>query len=127
MDINRYRIISRTLDNDMGDIKISAHIPSITESDYQIGFIRRYFVQKGNDKASPIFEVNVNEYQRIILKPIYIGVFTKWRISGPITETLSDSVLDRGVRESNRISISLVLDKMPNLQTYLPNLLQFHK
>jgi len=49
--------------------------------------------------------------------------------TGPITTQYDSSgtVLDKGVRESNRIAISLVNNTIPNLKFYLPNLLQFHK
>lgn len=127
MDIQRYRRIQTSESSGTTNIKIFTHVPTPTESDYQIGFIRRYFVQKENDKLSPIFEVSLPEYEKMITKPLYIGVFVKWRISGPISELESDSVIDIGVRESNRIAISLVSDKMPDLVNYLPNLLQFHK
>jgi hypothetical protein len=127
MDITRYKIISSSLRNDNNDFKISTYVPKLTKRDYEIGYIRRYFVQKGNDKSSPIYEVSLNEYERIVKKPLYVGVALKWRISGPISEIQIDSVVDKGVRESNRIAISLVNDKMPNLKIYLPNLLQFHE
>ncbi len=126
MSIDRYKRINDSIENDMRDIKISTFIPDPKKLDYESGYIRRYFVQKGNDQSSPIYEVSLTEYERILTKPLYIGVNIKWRISGPISESLSDTVLDKGVRESNRIAISLVRDKIPNLQFYLPNLLQFH-
>jgi hypothetical protein len=126
MSIDRYRRIDDSLENDMRDIKISTFIPDPKKLDYESGYIRRYFVQKRNDPSSPIYEVSLTEYERILTKPLYIGVTIKWRIAGPISESYRDTVLDKGVRESNRIAISLVRDKIPNLQFYLPNLLQFH-
>ena len=127
MNVNRYRVIETSFQNDRNDMKILAYIPNPSDSDYTNGYIRRYFVQRGNDKSSPIFEVSLLEYERILSKPTYIGVSIKWRISGPISQIEMDSVVDKGIRESNRIAISLVNDKMPNLKIYLPNLLQFHK
>ena len=127
MSLDRYKAIQTSFQNDLRDVKITTLIPNPTESDYDNGFIRRYFIQKGNDKSSPILEVSRREYEKMVKKPLYIGVSIKWRISGPIAETMLDSVLDKGVRESNRIAISLVSDKMPNLKIYLPNLLQFHE
>lgn len=127
MSLDRYKAIQTSFENDARDIKITTLIPNPTESDYNNGFIRRYFIQKRNDKSSPILEVSRREYERMVKKPLYIGVSIKWRISGPITEMMLDSVLDKGVRESNRIAIFLVIDKIPNLKIYLPNLLQFHE
>lgn len=127
MSLDRYNRIETSFQNDRNDIKITTFVPNPTQSDYNNGFIRRYFIQRRNDKSSPIFEVSPREYERMVKKSLYIGVSIKWRISGPIKETIIDSVLDKGVRESNRIAISLVNDIMPNLKIYLPNLLQFHE
>lgn len=127
MDSNRYKNISKIAVRDYVSPKIRAYIPTLNENDYSNGYIRRYFVQKINDKSSPIYEVSEKEYSRVLTKPLYNGVTVKWRISGPISETFTNSVFDKGVKESNRIAISLVSDKMPNLKFYLPNLLQFHK
>jgi len=127
MSINRYRVIETSFESDTNDMKIPTYIPNPSDVDYNNGFIRRYFIQRGNDTSSPIFEVSSVEYTKILYKPMYIGVSIKWRISGPISEMEIDSVVDKGVKESNRVAISLVNDKMPNLKIYLPNLLQFHK
>ena len=109
--------------------KIITHIPKPTELDYQRGFVRRYFIQKLNDKLSPIYEVDYDRFNNYKSNPYFIAVSLKWRIKGP-KETKYDNngvVVDRAVSESNRISIQLISDKIPNLKLYLPNLLQFHK
>ena len=108
---------------------INTHFPTLTDSDYTRGWITRYFIQKTNDKGATIYEVNYSEYSRILSNSLYTGILVRWRISGPIATQYDSSgnVLDKGVRESNRIAISLVADKIPNLKFYLPNLLQFHK
>jgi hypothetical protein len=109
--------------------KVESYFPTITETDYSRGFITRYFIQKINDKTSPIFEVHSSEYSRLLSNNLFTGITLKWRILGPIAPQYDSigNILDRGVRESNRIAISLVSDKIPNLKFYLPNLLQFHK
>lgn len=127
MKIDRYKTITKVPTHRFVDSSIVSFIPTPTESDYSVGYIRRYFVQNAVDSTLPIYEVSKSEYSRVLTKPIYTGVSLKWRISGPISETYINSVLDKGVRESNRISISLVSDTIPNLKFYLPNLLQFHK
>ena len=108
---------------------IDTHFPNPTNSDYGRGWITRYFIQKTNDKGATIYEVNYSEYSKILSNALYTGILVRWRISGPIATQYDSSgnVLDKGVRESNRIAISLVSDKIPNLKFYLPNLLQFHK
>jgi hypothetical protein len=127
MKIDRYNNITKIQKYKFSNQTITAFLPSPTESDYSIGYIRRYFIQNVVDKSSPIYEVSDVEFSRILTLPNYTGVSLKWRITGPISQTFTNSVIDKGVRESNRISISLVNDKIPNLKFYLPNLLQFHK
>jgi len=109
--------------------KVESYFPILKETDYSKGWFNRYFVQKTNDKASPIFEVNYSEFLRLRQNTLFSCVLIRWRISGP-KEAQYDSkgnMIDKGVKESNRIAISLVADKIPNLKLYLPNLLQFYK
>jgi hypothetical protein len=109
--------------------KVNTSIPELTDVDYKRGWVRRYFAQKTNDKVSPIYEVNSSEFVKLTSRDIFTLVTIKWRIAGP-KDAQYDSkgnVMDKGVRESNRIAISLEADKIPNLKMYLPNLLQFHK
>lgn len=127
-DIQRYRSISRVGINTQTR-KIKTTIPTPNESDYRIGYVLRFFIQKTNDNSSPIYEVSNSTYNSLLSRPIYKGVILKWRISGP-KQTQYDNegrILNRSVSDSNRIAIKLESDKMPNLKLYLPNLLQFHK
>jgi hypothetical protein len=125
----KYNKIKRSNISSLITNNIKTHIPTPAEIDYRRGHITRYFVQKTNDKASPIYEVNYTEFMRLNTKPLFTIVLLKWRISGP-KETQYDlvgNIMDKGVKESNRIAIFLVADKIPNLKLYLPNLLQFYK
>ena len=116
MSNSRYRNITQLHYSDISSIKITTHVPKPSEFDYKSGYIRRYFVRKSNDENSPIYEVSSSEYSKVVSRSNYIGVSIKWRISGPKSETLKNSVLDKGVKESNRIAIQLVSDKIPNLK-----------
>lgn len=109
--------------------EINAHIPTPTDEDYKVGSIDRYFVQKSNDKGAPIYEVTSYDYAKIIRNSFYSGVVCKWRITGPLQPIYDDysNVRDKGVLESNRISISLHKSIIPNLKLYLSNLRQFYK
>lgn len=101
--------------------KIKTFVPKPTDDDYLRGYITRYFVQKVNDKSSPIYEVNSDNFSKINNNTFYIGVSIKWKI------TQKSSFEIKTLSESNRNSIKTVLEVMPNLKLYLPNLLQFHK
>jgi len=127
MDINRYKQITKSETRVRYDIVTI--IPSPSDKDYKRGYIERNFVQKVNDKGSPIYEVSNSIRNYYTSKPQFIAVKLKWRISGP-TEQQYDSagiIIDKSVSESNNIAIKLVSDKIPNLKLYLPNLSQFYK
>ena len=128
MSINdRYSKISRNRIDI--NIKIKSFLPKPDESDYNRGFITRYFVQKCNDSSSPIFEVSEDTFFKYNTSPTYIGTKLSWRISGPVNRTFDklSSVYDNGVVMSNTNAIRLASNKIKNLKLYLPNLLQFHK
>ena len=123
---NRYNEIIKTpiIEND-----VKAYIPNPNEKDYTRGYIRRYFLQKTNDKGSPIFELSQSKKGQFLSNPLYTVVDIKWRIRGPREVVYGDNGLirDKSVSGSNAIAIKLVSHLIPNLKLYLPNLLQFYK
>jgi hypothetical protein len=104
-------------------------IPNPTEEDYQIGFIRRYFVTKTADLSGFVYEVNLNDFETYLENPHFIYVDLKWRIRGPleIIYKSNGEIDDKGVANSNKIAISISANKIKNIRLYLPNLLQFYK
>jgi hypothetical protein len=105
-------------------------VPAPTDADYQLGFIKRYFVRKANDSAGHIFEISENTYTEYVYNtnPFWTTVDLKWRITGPKTETLrNDGTVDIGIINANKNSIGIASQKLRNLKLYLPNLLQFYK
>jgi len=104
-------------------------VPIPSDTDYENGFIERYFTQKVNDKNSYVFEIDKEEYSNLFENPYWISEIMKWRITGPITPVYNiDGILtDKGVIESNNASISIISEKIKNVKLYLPNILQFHK
>lgn len=109
--------------------KIKTHIPNPSKFDYKKGYVVRYFIQKTNDKGSSIFETDRIQFSKYRKNPFYVNVSIRWRIKGPLEPVYNDDgdIIDKAVSESNRIAISLVKNKIPNLKLYLPNLLQFYK
>jgi len=124
--INRYNEIIK---NPIKDKEIKAYLPKPTEKDYTRGYIRRYFLQKTNDKGSPIFELSQSKKGQFLSNPLYTVVDVKWRIRGPREVVYSDNgtIRDKSVPGSNMTAIKLVAHLIPNLKLYLPNLLQFYK
>jgi len=104
-------------------------IPTPTDDDYQIGFIRRYFVTRTSDLAGFVYEVSQNDYENYLENPNFIGVDLKWRIRGPIDRIYNNNGLveDNGVKYSNRAGIAFVSGTIKNIGLYLPNILQFYK
>jgi hypothetical protein len=105
-------------------------VPNPTDADYQLGFIKRYFVRKANDAAGHIFEISEETYTEYVYgnNPFWIIADLKWRITGPKTETLrNDGTVDIGIINANKNSIGIASQKLRNLKLYLPNLLQFYK
>ena len=104
-------------------------VPTPTSTDYENGFIDRYFAQKVNEKSGFVFELDLNEYLHLTQNPYWILEKLTWRISGPINPVYSTNgiIIDIGVISSNNASISIASTKIKNIGLYLPNLLQFHK
>ena len=63
----------------------SAITPNITDKDYTIGFINRYFAQKRNDENSLVFEISESDYNQKL--KLYNKTSIKWVIPG-IKETV---------------------------------------
>jgi hypothetical protein len=116
ININTY---NRLFDNnsDFTLPAIDTTVPSPTETDYKIGYIQRYFIQKRSDESAYIYEVEKYVYADILFNDFFKGVVLKWKISGSREE----------VREMNRKSVSYASTNMKTLPLYLPNYLQFHK
>lgn len=115
--------------NPVKDKEIKAYLPKPTEKDYTRGYIRRYFLQKTNDKGSPIFELSQSKKGQFLSNPLYTVADVKWRIRGPKEVVYSDNgtIRDKSIPGSNMTAIKLVAHLIPNLKLYLPNLLQFYK
>lgn len=104
-------------------------VPSPSSSDYDLGFIMRYFIRKSNDLGGFIYEVDDITYQVYKDKPYWLAAELKWRIAGPLNPIYKDDgeLDDRGVIYSNKTSIMYTSKVLPNISLYLPNILQFYK
>ena len=96
-------------------------VPIPKETDYENGFIQRYYCQKINDLNGFIFELENN--------PFWKTTILRWRIKGPIDPVYNDvgQLIDMGVIQSNKNSIAIASFSLKNIGLYLPNILQFHK
>ncbi len=104
-------------------------VPIPKDSDYTIGFIRRYFAQRASDFNGYIFEISYETYDELFENTLWNLVELKWRIKGPIDTTYKQdgSVDDIGVKAANITCIANASNKLKNIGLYLPNILQFYK
>jgi hypothetical protein len=117
IDIITYVRAKSTNSDEISQLDIKTFVPTPDESDYEVGYIVRYFLQKVNDSDSTIYEIS-NYYQEVVeSNGLYKIQSIKWRLSGT----------PQDIMDSNKKSISLALENMPKLSLYLPNLLQFAK
>ncbi len=116
MDLNRYNKVAN-IGSDFREKRISPHLPTPTDLDYERGYIVRYFIQKANDTQSRITEVDYIGYSKFVDTAFYTTVSLDWKIKGTDTE----------IKECNFKSIKTGIDRIPLIQSYLPNLVQFKK
>jgi len=104
-------------------------VPIPTENEYDNGFMNRYFCQRVNDDNGFIFEINIDIFDELKNNPYWKTSTIRWRLSGPIEPVYNDlgKIIDIGVKQSNKNSISIVSIVLKNIDLYLPNILQFHK
>ena len=96
---------------------IQTYAPTPTNDDYIRGYITRYFIQKRNDKNSPIYEISYDGYSTFIGNFYYSVVALDWKITGN----------DDEINEANGKSVRLASKILPAIINYLPYLLQFKK
>jgi hypothetical protein len=125
--IKKYKKIATLVDNTPK--VIDSFVPTPNNKDYKRGYITRFFIQKSNDKKSPIHEVSSQNFRKYSTSKLYRGVNLKWRIKGPLKMMFNENstISDIGVSESNKKAIDLVSNSMPDLKLYLVHLLQFYK
>ena len=116
MNINRFnKLVVLPTEFSKSDI-----IPSVAnpkKMDYERGYVVRYFAQKVNDKGSPVIEIDRKGFASLIDNTFYITVDLDWAITGDESK----------VKEMNFKSVKYASQKLPAVQLYLPNFLQFYK
>lgn len=116
MNIDRYKSIIN-LPNEYNLEKIPTYTPQLKEFDYKRGYVVRYFIQKSNDEASPIFEINSSTFTNLSNNTFYKTTSLDWRLNGSVEQ----------IKESNFKSVKIAAKRLSAIQLYLPNLLQFYK
>jgi len=101
----------------------------IHSTKYETGFMNRYFCQRVNDKSGFVFEVSFDTFNQLKDNPYWKTAIMRWRLAGPIDPVYNDlgNLIDIGVKQSNKNSISITAGTLKNIGLYLPNILQFRK
>ena len=104
-------------------------VPTPSANDYASAYLVRYFLQRVSDVNGFVYEVGLPEYEEYFPNPYWISVSMRWRISGPLNVVYDSNgnLIDKGVIESNKSSLSITSLKIKNISLYLPNIKQFHK
>ena len=63
--------------------------PEITDSDYRIGSITRYFTQEANDPTKPPFEITQDDFEN--QNSLYKYTSFKWKLKGTREEVIRDN------------------------------------
>lgn len=96
--------------------------PTVSDSDYQRGWIYRYFIRKVNDENAIIYEVSKSQFDIFSKFNTYVSVRIQWNITLPHTTENND-----GAIEFNKKQIRKGMLLVSNLNIYFNNLLEYHR
>lgn len=103
--------------------KPATYIPTITEEDYDRGYIDRFFVARIN--YFDVIETNYKEYNRANVS-YYIKIKISWKITGPEFNTyIGKTLQETGVVNYNILRIGDAQSYIPNISVVLNNPKQF--
>ncbi len=103
----------------------TTYIPSPSKSDYDYGFILRYFVCNRN--KNNIIETNIRDY-KMTDSAFFIKATCDWQLTGPKNNVYIGNMLQTsGVEEYNKIQVNDLKVVLPGIENILTNYLQFWK
>lgn len=96
------------------------YYPQPSSSDYQQGYVTRYFLRKVNNPSDKIIEIDIVQFNKVgsqIDPFLYLAIFLPWKLTGTASE----------VEEANRKIVRKYNEELPGLQNYLRNYLELYK
>jgi hypothetical protein len=96
---------------------IKAYKPVPNKADYTRGYIVRYFIQRVNDPNGLIYEIAKQDYLSYVIDAFYLTTNLDWKIIGTNDE----------ISLANEKSVKLGAKKLPAIQMFLVNYLEFAK
>lgn len=101
----------------------STYIPKVNPSDYEYGYITRYFVGKINYPS--VFETNAKDFN-VVNSGFYKKIKITWKVSGPEFNQYSGKMLlTTGVVDYNILRINQAAQVFPQISNVLNNPRQF--
>lgn len=101
----------------------STYIPTISDKDYETGYIKRYFVSNRN--YFNVTETDAKSYNTAD-DNFYSKVSIEWKITGPQFNVYDDKVLQTtGVVDFNKLRIKQAATVIKNIENILNNPKQF--
>jgi hypothetical protein len=101
----------------------STYIPTITDNDYQLGYVRRYFTSNRN--YFNVVETDARSY-RTVDNNYYSKVSIEWKITGPEFNVYNGKILQTtGVVDYNMLRIKESTLVIKGIETVLNNPRQF--
>lgn len=108
-----------------GSMSPKPYIPIISEYDYSVGVISRYFIQKRSSPLNTIMEIDQQQYSKVrrntsksfINSNLYRAVSIEWRVAGNRNYVFNTNM--RKIEESE--------SEFNGLKNYLKNPLEFYR
>ena len=119
--------------NKISDIEINyksfnTYNVAITKENINTGYVDRFIIKRANDNV--FYEVNSDTYDMYTNEDIdpvlYLAVKFKWYITGNINDVLQGNILIPGVKSNNYKELQTAEKTVPNITSYLTNLLQHY-
>ena len=119
--------------NKISDIEIdyksfNTYNVAITKENINNGYVDRFIIKRANDNI--FYEVNSDTYDmytREDIDPVlYLAVKFKWYITGNINDVIQGNILIPGVKSNNYKELQTAEKTVPNITSYLTNLLQHY-
>tara|TARA_Y100000593_G_C4266654_1_gene315119 strand:+ start:543 stop:1286 length:744 start_codon:yes stop_codon:yes gene_type:complete len=123
-DLKKYKTIGRRgskIEESRGVIEEVQYTPIVTTTDYEKGFIDRYFVQRKSNPNNPVLEVE--SFSNFNGK-YYKQVTVEWKIKGPRrhdTYTPDGLLLEKSIYNFNRDSLKFATGIIPELKFKVTN------
>ena len=119
--------------NKISDIEINyksfnTYNVAITKENINTGYVDRFIIKRANDNV--FYEVNSDTYDMYTNEDIdpvlYLAVKFKWYITGNINDVIQSNILIPGVKSNNYKELQTAEKTVPNITSYLTNLLQHY-